>query len=288
MGNSEIAASCAYGTPMRFAIGATPGLSEMFTFTFDHQYYFDRSPHAECWYAYTDPNLECVDPASFAHGYFSVSDGSFVRDAADFGRFREQQKRDITQILVEHKSDMDLQQFDAYSQLPAHYRELGTRSNRYSDIKGRAREVGMWDPDVSVAFEQMTKADPAYRLTREFVSRVLEKARQVAAEERDRWLHITLMDHWTYDRQPIAESGGTFEDFCQREVNGLLVPKPTERKDDTDHRVYEIDGLAGVYLFAEEAYLPDFDMNLRNSRHYFDRTSAVVPIPVGGDGYYIL
>ena len=186
----------------------------MFTYTFDQRIFFDRPPHTDCWYAYTHPSLNLAESDDFRHDYFSVLDGSFVREPEDGRGFSQDKIRQIELILAEHVSDMKLEQLlDAHKELPSHYKELGAKSNRYSDVQGRSHELGCFDPDFDVAFEQLRNEDRAYRLTRDFVSRILDRATQVTKADRDACLHEVLMDSWIYGDSQYAKRGETFEDF---------------------------------------------------------------------------
>lgn len=263
----------------------------MNVFTFDNQYYFERQPFDDCWYAYTHPRLNLEESEDVFHGYFDVSDGKFVRNTASGRGFSSEQKLHIEMLLAKHKSNMTLEQFETHKELPTHYVELGSKSNRYADILDRIRTQGIWDPDVSIAFEQLTNEEPAYRLTRDFVLRLLERTTQIPEIDRDAWLNECLMDTWTYDTSSCAKPGENFESFYKAEVGKLLIPNGINRRKDTDYRLYQVKGIPDVYLFSEETAIPSFGMKTIDSRHYLDRDSAVVPVPLpsyGGQAYYIL
>ncbi len=110
---------------------------------------------------------------------------------------------------------------------------------------------------------------------------------RVTNADRDAWLHEILMDSWIYGEKQNAKPGETFDDFYNKTVRGLIFPKPTGRRDDTDYRTYAIEGLPSIYLFAEETEQPEFESKLRLSSHYLDRDSTVVPISLESN-YYIL
>lgn len=173
---------------------------------------------------------------------------------------------------------MDLKQFDAYREQPKHYQELGAKTNRYSDIFHRLRTSGCCDSSFSVAYEQLRDEEPAYRLTREFVGRILERTHGVSSQNRDKWLHERLKDSWVYDVEPYAKPGETFEAFYEKSVRGLMFPKPVERREGTAYRIYQVAELPQIYLVSEEFAAPRFDSPIRNSNHYLDRGTAVVPL----------
>ncbi|MCA9100689.1 MAG: hypothetical protein KDA63_06055, partial [Planctomycetales bacterium] len=171
----------------------------MFTFTFDQTYFFDRRPIDPCWYVFTQPSTIRGEVDSYRHGYFDVSNQKFTRNVGDGRDFTVAQRQEIELILSRHGAKMGLEQFEPHETLPAHYREVGQKTNRYSKICGHLREVGPPDPNFSVAFEHLSITEPAYRLTRQFVLRVLAKAGEVSREERDEWLRENLLDTWTHD-----------------------------------------------------------------------------------------
>ena len=250
----------------------------MDVFSFDQRYFFHRQPGSDRWYASTHPALNRNDPAAFMHGYFRVSDSRYDGMSSGDGREFDQKKiREIETILKDHVGEMKLEQFDAYKEQPPHYKELGSKTNRYSDVFHRLRTSGCCDPDFAVALDQLIEEEPAYRLNRDFVRRVLERAGKVSATERDERLHEVLMDSWTYDVEPYAKRGETFEAFYKKCVNGLMFPKPMERRQDTEYKIYSIEGLPRIYMVAEEVAAPHFDP-YRTLRHYLDRESAVVPL----------
>lgn len=260
----------------------------MDVFCFDEMYFFHRQPHHDCWYAYLHPSLNRVESDDFAHGYFSVVDGKFVQTPEDGRCFTSEQVAEIERLLTAHAQDMKLEQFDVHTELPAHYRELNSKSNCFADLQLRCRATGVYDPDFSVALNQMTNEWPAYRLTREFVLSVLARTKSVSAEDRQEWLQEVLEDSWTYDVSP--EPGESFDTFFEKATRGLLSPHPAERRDDTRYRIFEIEQLPGLYLFAEETDVPGDNRKTGYSCHYLDRESAVVPVPLpthSGGAYYI-
>lgn len=260
----------------------------MDVFSFDETFYFHRQPYQDCWYVYLHPSLNRVGSDAFAHGHFAVTDGKLVRSPEDGRCFTSEQVAEIERLLSEHVQDMGLEQFNVHTELPAHYKELSATSNRFSDLQLRRRAGGLYDPDFSVAFEQMTCEWPAYRLTREFVSCVIEKAKSVSSKDRHEWLLEVLKDRWTYDVSP--ESGETFETFFEKATRELLSPLPAKRDNDSRYRIFEIEQLPSLFLFAEQTNLSRFNTKLGYSCHYLDRGSAVVPVPLpthSGGAYYI-
>ena len=259
----------------------------MNVFSFDQRYFFDRQPGCERWYAYLHPALNRDASDEFAHGYFRVSDGRYDGPTGDGRCFGAEQIREIEATLASRVREMDLKQFDAYREQPKHYQELGEKTNRHSDVFHRLRTRGCYDPDFAVTLDRLIEEEPAYRLTREFIGRVLERAIDVSATDRDDRLHEGLMDSWTYDVEPFAKQGATFEAFYKKSVNGLMFPKPMERRTYAKYRVYQIEGLPRVYMVAEDAAGPHFD-SYRTMRHYLDRESALVPISLPRGDCYIL
>lgn len=264
----------------------------MNVFTFDQEIFFDRQSYDDCWYAYTHPEINLSDPDSFAHGYFRVSDGQFERTPDDGRCFSEEQKGKIESLLANHKSDMNLEQFKVYKVRPSHYREINSQSNRYHDIVSRLRVHWGFDPDSSVALEQLVREEPAYRLTREFVRRVLERAERITEIEREAWLREDLMDTWTYDVAPYKEPGETFDTFYQQILDQMYVPTPMHQRNCKKPVVYEIDELPSIYFTRENYYERSPDPQIWDTRYYIDRGSAVIPIAVAsgssGKSYYLL
>jgi hypothetical protein len=254
----------------------------MDVFSFDQRYFFDRQPDCERWYAYLHPALNRDASDEFAHGYFRVSDGRYDEPPGDGRCFNEEQIREIEAILETRACEMDAKQFDAYKELPSHYKELSAKTNRYSDVFHRLRTKGCCDPNFSVAFEQLRDEQPAYRLTREFVTRILERANNVASQDRDKWLHERLMDSWVYDVEPCAEPSETFEAFYEKSVRGLMFPKPAERREGTEYQIYQVVGLPQIYLLSEE-----FEARIKSFNHYLDRGSAVVLLDLPSNCYLL-
>ncbi|BBO36325.1 hypothetical protein [Lacipirellula parvula] len=258
----------------------------MNVFSFDQRYFFDRQPGCERWYACLHPALNRDASDEFAHGYFRVSDGHYDGPPGDGRCFSAEQIREIEVTLASRVREMDLKQFDVYRELPRHYQELGAKTNRYSDIFHRLRTSGCYDPDFAVAFDQLISEEPAYRLTREFVGRVLERAGSVSAADRDKRLREVLRDSWIYDVEPDPNRKETFETYYKKSVNGLMFPKPVERREGSEYTMYQIEGLPRVYMVAEESTASDRD-SFRTIRHYLDRESAIVPLGLPGDCYII-
>lgn len=259
----------------------------MNVFSFDQRYFFDRQPGCERWYAYLHPALNRDASDEFAHGFFRVSDGRYDGPTGDGRSFSEDHIQEIEATLASRIREMDLKQFDAYRELPKHYQELGAKTNRYSDIFHRLRSSGCCDPAFSVAYEQLRDEEPAYRLTREFVRRILERVDGVSRQDRDKWLHKRLKDSWVYDVEPYAQPGETFEAFCAKIVRGLMFPKPVERREGTEYRIYEVAELPQIYLVSEELAEPRFDSSVRSSSHYLDRGTAVIPLDLPSN-YFLL
>lgn len=240
----------------------------MNVFTFDDTYFFDRQPHDECWYAYTHPASEL-----FSHGYFDVATCEFTRDTSDGRSFDPQQKGEIERILRSNKAHMDLGQFDVHSVLPNHYREINRRSNRFADFIDRLKWMGPTEPSFSVAFETLATQEPAYRLTREFISKVITQMERVTASEISAWLHDVTEDSWVYDYDPAP--GETYDDFYRMQQRLLTVPDPERLDVMHETKLFEIDGLARLYLLEQH-----FDWG-RESRHYVDIGPVFSPTPLG-------
>ena len=189
----------------------------MNVFTFDETYFFDRQPHDECWYAYTHPASE-----PFTHGYFHAATCEFTRDTSDGRCFDPQQKREIECILKSNKANMDLGQFDVHFVLPDHYLEINRRSNRFGDFFDRLKWMGRTEPSFSVAFETLTTHHPAYRLNREFISKVLDQMERILPSEIAAWLHEVTEDSWVYDYDPAP--GETYDDFYRMQHGSSRFP----------------------------------------------------------------
>lgn len=263
----------------------------MFTFTFDDVIYFSRASYDECWHVCNDPKLCKADFDSWKQGFFRVADGKFDRHPKEGKGFELDQISQIEELLAAKTEEMKLEQFEIYEHLPAHYKEISKKTNKYRDLIQRLRIYGCSDPNVSVAFEQLVGEEPAYRLTREFMSRVLDRVNYISHNDRDAWLEEVMRDSWTYDVAPYAKPGETYETFYQHEVQNLMLPTPMTQRDKNDSSVHAIDGLPNVYLVKEEEYVEICDSTLIDSRHYFDLGSALVPIPVpsrSGKSYYLL
>lgn len=259
----------------------------MYIFNFD-QYYMQRQSYDDCWYVYTQPSgpVDETGRDRSAHGDFSVSTGRFVKGFDDQSDFSDDQKLEIEALLSAHKDEMGLEQFEAHEVMPPHYREIPRRSDRYKDLIRRIRVPGTSDPAVSVAYEQLDEAEPAYRLTREFITRVLERSKIVSQQDIDEWLHESMLDTWTYD----CGEEEPFESFYASAVKALMVPDPLDgrRREFRTCKLYEVEGLEGVYLtYKENRY-----WELVDSEHFIDVDGVVLapsPFPSrSGTAYYIL
>ena len=168
---------------------------------------------------------------------------------------------------------MDLGQFDVHSVMPDHYLEINRRSNRFADFIDRLKWMGRTEPSFSVAFETLTTHQPAYRLTREFVSKVIDQMERVTTSEIAAWLHEVTEDSWVYDHDPAP--GETYDDFYQMKQRQLTIPDP-ERFDVTPQtKLFEIGGLSRLYLL--EKY---HDWG-RESGYYVDIGPVFSPTPLG-------
>lgn len=263
----------------------------MFTFTFDREVYFYRATYDDCWHACTDPKLCKTDFDSWKQGYFRVRDGKFDHHPKEGQGFEPDEIRRIETLLSEKSDEMDLEQFELHEHLPSHYKAISKDSNKYRDLLERMRIHGHGDPNLCVAFEQLTSEEPAYRLTRQFIARVIERAEWISDADRDAWLEEVMRDSWTYDVQPYAKPGETYEHFYLQEVRNLMLPTPMSQREKTNSSVYKIDGLPDVYMVEDREYVEITDSPLIDSRHYYDRGSVLVPMPVpgrGGKSYYLL
>ncbi|MBN2291076.1 MAG: hypothetical protein JXM70_01550 [Pirellulales bacterium] len=244
--------------------------------TFDQYFFFEICRGEDRLYAHTHPKLIKEKPDAFHIGYFRTSDGSYLQPEEDDDRwFSDAEIKRIQRILAEHKSELNLEQFSVYQILPAHYRQVPPESERYEDINKRLRLYEGYDPDFEVAWDKLTFEEPAYRLTRDFITRILKRAEEVTPAERDEWLQETLLDTWTYDTPRDSNYyGKTFEEFYQKSLKRMEAPTPLNCRLHRDYRFYEIDGLPKIYLVEE------IREELIDSLHYIDLGPVIAPIGV--------
>lgn len=239
----------------------------MNVFTFDDIYFFDRSSEDDCWYAYTHPAKH-----PFAHGQFDVRTGTFTRDTGDGRFFTADQKCDIERILRAHKSEMDLKQFEIHQGLPNHFVEIDRRSNGFADFINRLKWMGRTEPKFSIAYQTLTLRNPAYRLTRDFVSQILDQMTRVTQPEMEQWLHEVTKDSWVYDHTPAR--GETYDDFYHEKLRQLTIPDSERFEVTPQHKLFEIDGLSRLFLLERHT---DWG---RESVYYVDTGPVFSPTPL--------
>lgn len=237
----------------------------MNTFTFDDIYYFDRQSYDSCWYAYTHPAKE-----PFCHGRFCVDSCRFSSHSETLGEFSTEQIAEIEQLLAHHRAEMDLEQFDVHLRRPAHYELVPRNSPLWERVETKRRRAWPSDPALAVAFEELASENPAYRLTREFVSLIIERSTRVTAEQAFEHLTEIAEDQWTYDTAPYAEEGETYETYftefqtsLSKQASGHHFVEPTA--------AYSIADLPKVYFVVDG---PD------SSNHFYDRDDLLVPLPI--------
>ena len=236
----------------------------MNTFTFDNFFYFDRQPNDENWYVYTHPQ---TDP--FLHGQFSVVRCTFVSHSGKLGRFDETQICEIERLLAVHRDEMNLQQFEIHKTCPAHYREISPVCAPFRDLLSRMRNGGKWDPRFSVAWDKLTAENPAYRLNRKFVSRVIRLASEISRDEWMAALREDCEDTWTYDISPYQKEDETFESFFTETVDTIYLPTEPDKHAYKVRRIYSIDSLPSLFLIAHS----------RDTFFYYeDLGNVVVPV----------
>ncbi len=149
------------------------------------------------------------------------------------------------------------------------------------------RVFGEWDVNTSVALDAMTAENPAYRLTREFVREMLERASSVTTQEHDDWLRDVAMDGWTYDE---VDPRPPFEDYFEERKAAIYRPDYDKKFKSDTQELYTIDGLPTLYYFHETSAVTGFDPTV-DSCHFVELDSVVAPVPLGSHGgaaYYIL
>jgi len=238
---------------------------KMFTFTFDNEVFFDRPVYEDCWYVYTHPSKD------LRHGRFRVDSCRFFAHPEDGRNFKPNEILHIEHLLRDNKECMKLEQFSIHEIRPTHYQPLARTDRRYVDVIARLRNGGHWDPKFGVAFHQLTSENPAYRLTREFVNCVVERAHQLSAKTTDEWILDDAMDSWTYDISPYSREGAAFEEYLDEVRASLYSPTNPTKWLNPVRQLYCVDGVAGMYLI---------DHDSDTSFHYYDYGSAVVPIPM--------
>ena len=236
----------------------------MNTFTFDDVYFFDRQPYEDQWYAYTHPERR-----PFRCARFDVASCRFSAHCQNLGEFAPDEISAIEQRLEQHRDEMDLSQFDVHRTRPCHYVTLSRSSPEYERVFPRLRNGGKWDPKFGVAWETLTRSEPAYRLTRDFVSRVLAHTLEVPETEWTEYLREDCEDTWTYDIAPYAEDGESLETFYRETLNEIYVP--TAPKDHM-YAIQQIDSIRN---------LPDLYLIRHSSDtffYYHDQGEVVVPV----------
>lgn len=244
----------------------------MNTFTFDDVYFFDRQSYDSCWYASTHPATK-----PFRYGRFDVSSCLFTSHAEGLGKFTREQIAEIEQLLTEHREEMDLGQFDVHLHRPAHYERV-YRSEVWERVVNQRRPSWPSDPALTVAYGQLALENPAYRLTRHFVSLVINRSKSIPAELALEYLSEVAEDQWMYDIAPYAEEGETYETFfaefqasLTRPASGYQFVRPSA--------IYSIAELPGVF-FVETG--PD------SATHFYDTGELLIPmgIPVRSSSHF--
>ena len=266
----------------------------MFDFTFDDAYYFSPEYfpsenkwrlNDSYWRIYTHPETE-----PFCSGSFTVRNGELEADHSQRSSFDDQQIEEIKLLFKENWEQLNPESLKAHLIQPEHYIPVPFNSENFNKIFIKINSTGCQDPNFLLAFKNLTLENPAYRLTRGFIRRVLQEANSIPQELFDDHFKSFVEDKWIYDHE--KKPGETFEDFHEKQLSLLYLPNDKHLSDRNEYTLFEINGLPEIYCLQhqleQESLIEKGRIEtIAKNKHYLDLGCVCLPIPLDNE-YYIL